>query len=92
MAWHLATPAAVALVDPTFEAIQSVATAQVAAATITTAILAPFLVTFISRWQLRSGISLEVGDEWNARRSTVTAETPQNQERLLHESGITKQV
>src|SRR5699024_36105 len=88
----VATPAAVALVDPTFEAIQSVATAQVAAATITTAILVPFLVTFISRWQLRRGISPEAEDEWNDRKTTVTTETPQTQERELHESGTTRQV
>lgn len=73
----VATPAAVALVDPTFEAIQSVATAQIAAATITTAILVPFLVTFISRWQLRRGVSPEAEDEWNERKSNVTTETSQ---------------
>ncbi|SDT35001.1 2-keto-3-deoxygluconate permease [Microterricola viridarii] len=61
----VATPAAVALIDPSFEAIQSIATAQVAAATITTAILIPFVVMFVSRWQLSRGVSPQAEDEWN---------------------------
>lgn len=61
----VATPAAVALIDPSYEAIQSIATAQVAAATITTAILIPFVVMFVSRWQLRRGVSPQAEDEWN---------------------------
>ncbi|GAB3050159.1 2-keto-3-deoxygluconate permease [Sediminivirga luteola] len=68
----IATPAAVALVDPSYEAIQSVATAQVAAATITTALLVPFLVALVSRWQLRRGVSPEAEDEWNFHHSPKT--------------------
>lgn len=64
----IATPAAVALVDPTYEAIQSMATAQIAAAVITTALLVPFLVAAVSRWQLRRGTSPEGEDSWNFRR------------------------
>ena len=61
----VATPAALALVDPSYEAIQSIATAQIAAATITTAILIPFIVLAVSRWQTRRGVSPEAEDEWN---------------------------
>lgn len=70
----IATPAAVALVDPAYEAIQSIATAQVAAATITTALLVPFLVAAVSRWQLKRGISPQAEDEWNFGRKN-SAET-----------------
>jgi len=55
----IATPAAVAAVDPSFLAVQDVATSQVAAAVVTTAFVAPFLVAYVNRWQLRRGISPE---------------------------------
>lgn len=81
----IATPAAVALVDPSYEAIQSIATAQIAAATITTALLVPFLVALVSRWQLRHGVSPEAEDEWNFKRdrgkraeTEVARQTPNN--------------
>lgn len=45
----VATPAAVALIDPSLEAIALIATPQVAASTITTAILVPILTTFIAK-------------------------------------------
>ena len=45
----VATPAAVALMDPSLEAIALIATPQVAASTITTAILVPILTTFIAK-------------------------------------------
>ncbi|GAB2557644.1 2-keto-3-deoxygluconate permease [Leucobacter ruminantium] len=64
----IATPAAVALVDPSYESVQAVATSQIAAAVITTAILVPFLVAWVSRWQLRRGTSPEGEDAWNLRR------------------------
>lgn len=55
----IATPAAVAAVDPAFLAVQDVATAQVAAAVVTTAFIAPFLVAAVSRWQRRHGVTIE---------------------------------
>jgi 2-keto-3-deoxygluconate permease len=45
----VATPAAVALADPSLAAISQIATPQVAASTITTAILTPILTTFIAK-------------------------------------------
>jgi len=43
----VATPAAVALADPALEAVAQIATPQVAASTITTAILTPILTAYI---------------------------------------------
>jgi 2-keto-3-deoxygluconate permease len=45
----VATPAAVALADPSFAALSAIATPQIAASTITTAILTPVLTTYIAR-------------------------------------------
>ena len=45
----VATPAAVALADPSMTAISQLATPQVAASTITTAILTPILTTYIAK-------------------------------------------
>jgi len=45
----VATPAAVALADPGFAAISAIATPQVAASTITTAILAPILTAYLAK-------------------------------------------
>ena len=53
----IATPAAVASVDPSLLSIQDDATAQVAAAVVTTAFVAPFLVAYVSAWQARRGIT-----------------------------------
>ena len=55
----IATPVAVASVDPTFLAVQEVATAQVAAAVVTTAFTAPFLVAYVASWQRRRGVTPE---------------------------------
>lgn len=53
----IATPLAVASVDPSLMGVQEAATAQVAAAVVATAFTAPFLVAYVSRWQLRRGVS-----------------------------------
>lgn len=63
----IATPAAVALVDPTFLAVQQAATAQVAAAVVVTALLSPFLVTAISKWQAKRGVTPEQEETLYAR-------------------------
>lgn len=49
----VATPAALALIDPSIASIAKIATPQVAAATMTTAILAPLLTTYIYNRNLR---------------------------------------
>ena len=50
----VATPAAVALADPGFAALSAIATPQIAASTITTAILTPILTAFIAKRKKRS--------------------------------------
>lgn len=56
----VATPAALALADPSFKAIESVATAQIAAAVVTTSLLIPFAVAFVARWQRKRGIDPDI--------------------------------
>lgn len=69
----IATPAAITLVDPSFAGIEAVATAQIAAATVATAIIVPFLVAAISRWQDRRGVGPAQEDEWNFGRNREPA-------------------
>jgi 2-keto-3-deoxygluconate permease len=45
----VATPAAVAMIDPSLSAVAAIATPQVAASTITTALLVPILTTFMAK-------------------------------------------
>ncbi len=45
----VATPAAIALVDPSLRTIATLATPQVAASTVTTALLTPLLTSFVAR-------------------------------------------
>lgn len=52
----VATPAAVALVDPTLASAAAIATPQVAASTITTAILVPILTTIVARRNKKKGL------------------------------------
>ncbi|MGE4372782.1 MAG: 2-keto-3-deoxygluconate permease [Xanthobacter sp.] len=76
----VATPAAVALLDPTYKAIEPLATSQIAAATITTALLVPFLVIAVSRWQKARGISPEAEETWIAsgKKELATDHLQQN--------------
>lgn len=53
----VATPAAVAMVDPSLASIAAIATPQVAASTITTAILVPILTTFIAKRNKKKELS-----------------------------------
>lgn len=64
----IATPAAIALLDPAYQAIEAMATAQVAAATVTTALIVPFVVSFVARWQARRGISPEAEEAYYVSR------------------------
>ena len=52
----IATPAAIAAVDPSWLPFAEKATVQVAAAIIVTAILVPFLVDFFYRWEQKRGL------------------------------------
>jgi len=51
----IATPAAIAAVDPTFLPFSAAATAQVATAILVTALLCPIMVDFIYKWEERTG-------------------------------------
>lgn len=66
----IATPAALALADPTYQAIEAVATAQIAAAVVTTALLIPFAVALVAKWQQRRGISPQLELEYYERNLT----------------------
>ncbi len=55
----IATPAIVASLDPSYLAVQDAATAQIAAAVVTTAFILPFFVAWLAAWQKRNGISPE---------------------------------
>jgi 2-keto-3-deoxygluconate permease len=59
----VATPAAVAIADPTYRGVEAIATAPVATSTITTAILVPFFVMAVHKWQVRRGVSADLEDE-----------------------------
>lgn len=55
----IATPLAVATIDPSLAGVQATATAQVAAAVVTTAFTMPFAVAYLARWQRSRGITPE---------------------------------
>lgn len=67
----IATPAAVAAIDPSYLAIQGEATAQIAAAVVTTAFIAPFLTSYIYRWQAKKGVTPENEDALTAHPEGV---------------------
>lgn len=69
----IATPLAVATIDPTLMGMQAAATAQVAAAVVTTAFTAPFLVAYVSRWQRRRGVTPGYEEAYYEGRSIPVA-------------------
>lgn len=68
----IATPAAIALIDPSLAPIQGIATAQIAAAVVCTAFTMPFLVAWLAGWQRRHGISPEAEEAYYESRSLAT--------------------
>jgi len=58
----VATPAAVAMVDPSLSATAAIATPQVAAAVITTALLVPVLTAYIARRNKRKQGKMEIAN------------------------------
>ncbi|WP_434290530.1 2-keto-3-deoxygluconate permease [Celeribacter sp. SCSIO 80788] len=73
----IATPAAVALIDPSLAPIQGMATAQVAAAVVATAFTMPFVVAWLSSWQKRRGVSPENEEAMYEGGETTFAMAPQ---------------
>jgi 2-keto-3-deoxygluconate permease len=69
----VATPAAVAMVDPSMATAASIATPQVAASTIITAILVPIITTFVAKWNKKKNTSKETPEK------IVITETNNNQ-------------
>jgi 2-keto-3-deoxygluconate permease len=55
----IATPVAVAAADPSYAPILDVATTQVAASVVVTALIVPFLVSAVAKWQRSRGVSPE---------------------------------
>ena len=81
----IATPAAVALADPSYASVEAVATAQIAAAVVTAALLAPFLVAWVSRWQKKRGITPENEDAWTAKKHQgVSADHDESEPETAH--------
>lgn len=73
----VATPAAVALLDPSYQSIVPAATSQIAGAVIVTALLVPFMVITVSRWQKSRGISPQAEEEWiTSGRSSGIKKSP----------------
>ncbi|MCU1546997.1 MAG: 2-keto-3-deoxygluconate permease [Homoserinimonas sp.] len=66
----IATPAVVAALDPSFLPIQEAATAQIAAAVVTTAFAIPFLVAWFTGWQRKRGITPEAEEIFYERSRT----------------------
>ncbi|AGF71139.1 2-keto-3-deoxygluconate permease [Corynebacterium halotolerans YIM 70093 = DSM 44683] len=53
----IATPAAIAAIDPALQAIQAEATAQIATAVVVTTFITPFLVAYVARKQKKFGVA-----------------------------------
>lgn len=60
----IATPAALAMIDPSLEPIVGIASAQVATAVVCTAFTMPFFVAWLASWQRRNGISPEAEEAY----------------------------
>lgn len=73
----VATPAAIALADPAYRGVEALATAQIAAATITTALIVPFVVAYVARWQKARGVSVEA-EERAAAGELANDRTPES--------------
>lgn len=69
----IATPAAIAAIDPSLVAIQAEATAQIATAVVVTTFITPFLVSFIASRQKKYGISPELEDQLFEKGDTEAA-------------------
>lgn len=70
----IATPAAIAAVDPSLQAIAGDATAQIATAVIVTTFITPFIVAFVARRQKKLGISPAAEDAmFEGRQGSLSA-------------------
>ncbi|SOC48394.1 2-keto-3-deoxygluconate permease [Rhizobium subbaraonis] len=65
----IATPAALATIDPSILPFQEMATAQVATAVVCTAFTMPFVVAWLAGWQRRNGITPEAEEALYQDRS-----------------------
>ena len=64
----IATPVAVAAADPSYAAVVDIATTQVAASVVVTALAVPFLVSAVARWQARRGVTPENEEAYYEQR------------------------
>lgn len=69
----IATPAAIAAIDPAMLGIQAEATAQIATAVIVTTFITPFLVAWIAKQQKKRGISPEAEDAYFENKHGTTS-------------------
>ncbi len=67
----VATPSAVAMTDPSFAALAQIAAPQIAASTITTAILTPLLTTFIAGRRKRTSKTVQEQPEFETGNKIV---------------------
>lgn len=71
----IATPAAIAAIDPALQAVQAEATAQIATAVVVTTFITPFLVAFVAKRQQKAGISPVAEDQLFEGRLTDLSDT-----------------
>lgn len=76
----IATPLAVASIDPSLAGVQQAATAQVAAAVVATAFTAPFVVAWVASRQRRRGISPEAEEAFYEGHAEVAARSQSSRE------------